>query len=105
MKKEKELNKKIFNIGLGEEGRLTYNEILKNILKYNGLSLKYIFSRIFLEKSYRSPLLTDSDDLENIIHYRNDSLYNYYRRLQSRGQKRKLQKIIAKPLLYLKNKE
>ena len=102
---KKELNKRIFNVGMGSEGRVIYNDILKNILKYYGISMRYILSRIFLEKTYRSPVLTDSDDLENIIHYRTDSFYNYYRRLQSRGKKRKIRKLLAKPLLYLKNKE
>lgn len=102
---QKELNKKIFNVGLGSEGRVVYNDILKNILKYQGLSIKYILSRVFLEKNYRTPVLTDSDNLEDIIHYRNDSLYNYYRRLQNSGKKRKIRKFLAKPLLFLKNKE
>lgn len=102
---KKELNKKEFNVGMGSEGRLIYNDILKNILKYYGLSIRYILSRIFLEKTYRSPVLTDSDKLEEIIDYRNDSLYNYYRRLQNRGKKRVIRKLLAKPLLYLKNKE
>jgi len=102
---KKELNKKTFNVGLGTEGRVKYNDVLKNILKYYGLSWKYVLSRVFLEKTYKSPILTDSDDLENIIHYRNDSLYNYYRRLQRMGRKRKIGKILAKPLLYLKSKE
>lgn len=101
----KELNKKTYNVGLGKEGRIVYNDILKNILKYQGLSFKYVLSRIFLDKNYLTPVLTDSDELEEIIHYRNDSLYNYYRRLQHRGKKRKIRKLLAKPLLYLKNKE
>ncbi len=101
---EKELNKKIFNIGMGENGRIVYDDILKNILRYEGLSLKYILSRLVLEKNYYSPVLFDSDDLENVIHYRNDTLYNYYKRLEYRGKRRKIQKIIAKPILYFKNK-
>lgn len=102
---KKILNKKTFNVGLGEEGRVIYNDILKNILKYQGLSFKYILSRIFLEKTYHSPVLTDSDTLEDLIHYRNDSLYNYYRRLKHSGRKRRIRKLLAKPLLYFKNKE
>ena len=54
------LNRKTLNVGMGREGRLTYNELLINILKNYGLSFKYIFSRIFLEKNYNSPILTDS---------------------------------------------
>lgn len=98
----KELNKKTYNVGLGSEGRVVFDDILKNILKYLGLNFKYILSRIFLEKNYLTPVLTDSDELEEIIHYRTDSLYNYYRRLQNKGKNRKIRKLLAKPLLYLK---
>lgn len=99
------VNKKVFNVGMGNDGRIIYNEILKNILKYEGISFRYIFSRLFLEKNYYSPILSDSDELENIIHYRDDSLYNYYKRLKNKGKKRKIRKILAKPILYFKNKE
>ena len=102
---KKELNKKIFNVGMGESGRIKYDTILKKLLSNYGLSLKYIASRIFLEKDYKSPILKDSDDLDNIIHYRNDSLYNYFNRLKRRGKNRKLQIFLARPLIWLKNKE
>ena len=102
---EKELNKKTFNVGMGKDGRIIYNVILKNILDYQGLNLRYILSRIFLNKDYNSPILLDSDILDDIIHYRTDSLYNYFRRLKRSGKKRKLRKVLAKPMVYLKNKE
>jgi len=102
---KKSLNKKTFNVGLGLNGRVIYNDILKNILKYEGISFRYILSRVFLEKNYHSPILNDSEELEKIIHYQNDSLYNYYRRIQRFGKKRRIRKLLAKPLLYLKNKE
>lgn len=102
---KKDLNKKIFNVGMGETGRIKYDTILKKLLINYGLSLKYVASRMFLEKDYKSPILLDSDDLENIIHYRNDSLYNYFNRLKRRGKNRKLQLFLARPLIWLKNKE
>ncbi len=95
----KDLNKKTYNIGLGEEGRVLFTEILYHILKYYGLSFSYLFGRVCLEKNYLSPILSDSDDLDNCIHYRTDSLYNYYRRLKNKGKKRIGQRIIAKPFL------
>lgn len=102
---KKELNKKTFNVGMGSSARIKYDLILKKILSNYGISFKYILSRIFLEKDYYSPVLLDSDDLENIIHYRNDTLYNYFNRLKTRGKKRKLQILLAKPILWFKNKE
>ena len=102
---EKEVNKKTFNVGMGKDGRIIYNKILKNILECHGINFRYILSRIFLNKDYNSPVLLDSDNLDNIIHYRTDSLYNYFRRLKRVGKKRKLRKLLAKPIIYFKNKE
>jgi len=102
---KKQINKKIFNVGMGEHGRIKYDLILKKLLINYGISFKYILSRVFLEKNYHSPILLDSDELDNIIHYRNDSLYNYFNRLKRKGKKRRLQKLLAKPLIWLKNKE
>ena len=97
---KEELNKKTYNVGLCKEGRVYYKDILNNILKYYGISMKYILERLFLDKNYLSPVLTDSDDLDNIIHYRTDTLYNYYRRLQNKGKKRIFQKAIGKIILF-----
>ena len=102
---QKELNKKIYNVGMGIKGRILYRDLLKNILKYEGISIRYILSRIFLEKNYWSPVLTDSDDLEDIIHYRHDNLTNYYKRLKNIGKKRKIRIFLAKPIVYLMNKK
>ncbi len=102
--KEK-LNKKTFNVGLGSEGRIIYNELLVDILSNFGISFKYILSKIFLEKNYNSPILLDSDELDNIIHYRFDTLYNYNKRLKNSGKKRVVQKLLAKPIIFIKNKK
>ena len=90
------LNRKTFNIG-GEE--VLYRDLLNKILDINGLSFKYVFSRLFLEKNYYSPVCLDSDELENIIHYRNDSLVEYYNRLRSRSTKRKFARFLARPFV------
>lgn len=105
IKYKKELNKKIFNIGMGVNGRVIFRDVLINILKNDGLSMKYILSRLFLEKNYRSPVLTDSDDLNNIINYRYDTLNNYYKRLYAKGKKKIIRKFLAKPFIYFMNKK
>ncbi len=99
------LNKKIFNVGLGSEGRIVYNELLVNILNNFGISFKYFLSRLFVEKNYKSPILLDSDNLDMIIHYRFDTLYNYNKRLKNSGKRRIIQKILAKPVILIKNKK
>ncbi len=89
------LNKKVFN--LADKETIIFKDLLNNILKINGLSFKYVFSRAFLEKTYVSPVCTDQFELEDIIHYQNDSLREYYGRLKRQSKKRNIQKIFAKP--------
>lgn len=100
----KDINKKIYDVGMGEKSRLYYREILINILKYNGISFKYLVGRIFFDKNYYSPVLSDSDELDNIIHYRFDTFKNYYQRLSYNGKNRYIQKILAKPIIFILKK-
>ena len=99
------LKKNIYNIGMGINGRILYKDLLINILKNYGISFKYILGRIFLDKNYYSPILSDSDDLNNIINYRIDTLNKYYYRLNRKSKKRNIRKILAKPIIYFMSKK
>lgn len=101
---EKKVTKKVFNVGMGEAGRLPYHKILSNILSLYGFSIRYMLSRLFLAKNYRSPYTLDSDELDSIIHYRCDSLNNYFNRLKRIGKKRKIQLLIGKLCLAFNKK-
>lgn len=94
------LNRKTFNVT--SEETILFKDLLINILKIRGLSFKYVLSRLFLEKNYYSPVCKDRDELEEIIHYRNDSLIEYYNRLKRKNSKRKFAKFLAKP--FIRNK-
>jgi nucleoside-diphosphate-sugar epimerase len=90
------INRKTFNVsGI----TILYQKLLNKILEYNGLSIKYICSRLFLEKDYYSPVCKDSNVLNEIIGYKTDTIEDYYRRLRQRGKKRKISKILAKPFI------
>ena len=95
-----ELNRKTYNV-TGEE-TVSVSTLYNKMLEINGLSFKYVLSRLFLEKNYYSPVCGDCDELDKIINYRNDSLVEYYNRLRSRAKKRKLARLLAKP--FIKNK-
>ena len=97
----KELKGKTYNIGMGVKGRLQYREVLNNILRNYGLSFKYILTRTFLKNNYISPILTDSDDLEALIHYRHDSTVKYYQRLKNKSKNRILAKIMGRIYLFM----
>ena len=93
----KELNKKTFN--LAGEKPVLYGDLLQKILSINGLSWNFVFNRLCIEKNYYSPVCSDRDDLENLIHYRNDSLNEYYARMRIRAKKRNMARFLAKPFL------
>lgn len=91
------LNKRTFDLASSET--IKYGDLLDRLLEINGLSFKYVLSRFFLEKDYYSPVCTDRDELEEIIHYRNDYINAYYNRLKSKNRKRKFQKMLGKLLV------
>lgn len=95
-----DINRKTFNV-TGEE-TVKVRDLYDKMLEINGLTFKYVLSRIFLEKNYYSPVCADKDELNNIINYRNDSLAEYYNRLRSRAKKRKFARFLTKP--FVKNK-
>ena len=101
----KKLNKKTYNVGGGADFRLKYNDILTKVLKYYGVSIKLIFTRMFIEKNYYSPILNDSDELNNIINYRFDTMNNYQKRLKTRNLNRGLGLLLGKFVLIFKKKK
>ena len=101
----KKLNKKTYNVGGGADFRLKYDDILTKVLKYYGVSIKLLFTRIFIEKNYYSPVLNDSDELNNIIKYRFDTMNNYQKRLKRRNLNRGLGLLLGKFVLIFKKKK
>lgn len=91
------LNKKTFNLASGET--VKYGDLLDKLLEINGLSFKFMLNRVFLEKDYCSPVCTDRDELEELLHYRNDCINAYYSRLKSKNKGRRLQKMLGKFLV------
>lgn len=98
----KEVNKKTFNVTGGET--VLYKDLLDKVLELYGLSFRYCFDRLFIEKNFSSPVCQDKNELNDIIDYRNDSMSEYYKRLRGRGRKRKIGKFLAKPFIRGKQK-
>ena len=97
--KDKIVNKKVLDIGLI---RVNFNDLINNILKYHGISFKYILSTIFEEKNYYSPVLSNSEKSNEILKYKNDSIESYYMRLKRRSRKRKINILIGRIILKIK---
>ena len=100
-----ELNKKTWNGTGGEMTTETYRNILVNVLSIYGLSFKYILTTLFVDKNFYSHIYPDSDNLENILEFRSDSLSSYYMRLKRQRRGRKLAKILAKPIVIFLNRK
>lgn len=99
------LNAKKYNLAGGESCRTTYNEILINILKYYGISWKFIKSRLFNIKEFHGFVYKDSDKLDNILHFRNDSISSYFMRQKRKYKNRRFNILITKPLIMLLEKK
>ena len=95
------LNGKKFNLAGGDSCRITYKEILKNILKYYGISWRFIKTRLFSIKDFHGFVYKDSDKLEDILHFRNDSISSYFMRQRRKHKNRDFNILIAKPLVKL----
>lgn len=102
---KKELNKKVFNLGGGETCITTFRELIINILKIRGINFKYIWSLLFLEKDFYGYTFTDSEKLENILHYQSESIASYLMQMKRYSKDRKVNKIFAKPFIYLLSKK
>ncbi len=97
------LNKKTFNLAGGESCQIKYRELISKILYVYGLSFKYISTKLLISKNYHGFVYKDSDDLNNILHFRNDSISSYLMRLKRKSKKRLFSIILAKPILAIRN--
>jgi len=76
--KQKELSKKIFNLGGGETCRTSYKDFLARSFAIYGLGEFDIPKKAFAEKNFHCGFYVDGDDLEQILHHRRDSLIDYF---------------------------
>jgi len=71
--KQHQLNHKILNLGGGENCRLTYEDFLIKNFKLFGLGKVNFPSKAFGEKNFHCGYYADGNDLEEIVHFRNDT--------------------------------
>lgn len=100
--KQKELDDKTFNLGGGEACRTTYREFLIHMFRIYGLEFAYLKEFYFAEKNFHCGYFLDGDKLEDILHFRYDTLESYYARVTMETKKitRFFSKILSKPILF-----
>lgn len=97
------VNKKTFNVGGGENSRTTGKKLNEDLLKVFGVTKKYIDNKLFIDKNFYSYYFKDSDKLEDLLSFRNDSISSYLMRTKRKVKNRGIQKAIAK--LFTKKKK
>lgn len=100
--KQRKLDGKIFNLGGGKFCRTTYREFLIHMFQIYGLKFSYLKEFYFAEKNFHCGYFLDGDILENIIHFRYDTLESYYARVEAETKKstRFFSKLLSKPILF-----
>ncbi len=97
---KKELNKKTYILSGGEKCRTAYREFIKQILRYHGISFRFLLSYIFADKNFYGAYYEDNE-LDSILNYRGTSIKNYYINLENNESKLKrfIPKLLAKPFI------
>lgn len=99
------LSKCIFNLGGGASCRTSYEEFLTQSFEDFGLGSLDFPKDAFADQNFHCGYYTDGDDLENILHFRKDSLDHYYEKQRKdfsmckRAGAKLFRRIIKKTLL------
>ena len=76
--KQQQLSKQIFNLGGGESCRIDYKGFLERSFEIFGLGDLDFPDKAFAEKNFHCGFYEDGDELENILHFRNHTLNDYF---------------------------
>ena len=76
--KQKQLSKRIFNLGGGETCRVDYEGFLQRSFDIFGLGKLNFPDKAFAEKNFHCGFYADGEELENIVHFRNHTLEDYF---------------------------
>ncbi len=78
LKHKEALSKKIFNLSGGKSCRITYKEFLSRSFALTGLGKLDFPSKAFAEKNFHCGYYADGDKLEDILHFRKDTIDDYF---------------------------
>lgn len=97
------LNKKTFNVGGGDACITTGSNLNNEMLKNYGLTSKYLKTKIFIDKNFYSYIYKDSNKLDEILSFRNDSIASYFLRAKRKGKSYAIRKIFGR--IFYRNKK
>ncbi len=94
--KKDNVNKKILNIGGGDNCTALFSDLRKMVLKYHGVDKHIISNQLFVPKTYHSPVLLDSSKSNELLEYQNDSFDSVSMKVKRKSKKRYISKMIGK---------
>ncbi|MGC9344776.1 MAG: NAD-dependent epimerase/dehydratase family protein, partial [Bacteroidales bacterium] len=78
-----DLNYRIFNLGGGEECRILYEDFLSRSFRYFGLGKLNFPKYAFARKNFHCGFYEDSDELDDILNFRQDTIESYFGKLKT----------------------
>ena len=82
IEKKYELMGQTFNLGGGEQCRIRYDTFLSRMFKIYGLGKVNFPKHAFAKKNFHCGFYMDGDILENILHFRQDSVESYFSKVK-----------------------
>ena len=81
--KTEKLNRQIFNFAGGKQCRILYGDFLKRAYKAFGLGKVDFREYAFAKQNFHCGFFEDSDKLEDILHFRTDTIDSYFERFKN----------------------
>lgn len=102
IEKQSELSQQTFNLGGGESCRSSYADFLERSFSIFGLGKLDFPPKAFAEKNFHCGYYADGKDLENIVHFQQDSLDDYFKMEAEKvsGIKKVAASLFKKPIKY-----
>lgn len=88
--KSRDLEGRIFNLGGGENCRISYRDLLSRSFEIYGMGKLAFPDKAFAEKNFHCGNYADGGDLNDILDFRRDNLQSYFAKVKSEvkpGQK------------------
>ena len=82
LRHQEELEQQIFNLGGGADCRISYREFIQRSFKISGMGSPDFRPGTFAEKNFHCGYYVDGDYLEKILHFRQDSIEDYFAQLK-----------------------
>lgn len=83
IEKRAELKGRIFNLGGGSRCRIVYNSFLSKMFNIYGLGKLNFPKNAFAQRNFHCGYYMDGDELENILHFRRDSIETYFTQVKN----------------------